>query len=107
MTPTHKYNNKVNANEQAAVRKILWGIKESREVFEARGLGKETADLGDLLDAFVRELGLPRSLTEVGVTGRDKLETLAKNTLKDPYAKTNPIPLKTPDQVMEILEMCK
>jgi alcohol dehydrogenase class IV len=107
MTATHKYNAKANANEQAAVRKVLWGIDEARNVFECRGLGEETADLGDLLDAFVRELGLPRSLSEVGVIGEDKLEALAKNTLKDFYARTNPIPLKTPEQVMEILEMCK
>ena len=39
----------------------------------------------------------------------DNIENLTaiKNTLKDLYARTNPIPLKTPEQVMEILEMCK
>lgn len=107
MTATHKYNATANPDEQAAVRKVLWGIDESRKLFVAHGLSEETADLGDLLDAFVRELGMPRSLTEVGVTGKEKLELLAKNTLKDPYARTNPIPLKTADQVMQILEMCK
>src|SRR5438045_9021749 len=105
MTPTHKYNAKANANEQAAVRKVVWDIEEARTVFLSRGLCEETTDLGDLLDAFVRELGMPRSMTEVGVTGREKLEVLARNTLKDVYARTNPIPLKTPEQVMEILEM--
>ena len=107
MTATHRYNASANPDEQAAVRRVLWNIEESRNLFLARGLHEETADLGDLLDVYVRELGLPRSLAEVGVTGRENLETLAANTLKDPYARTNPIPLKTAEQVMQILEMCK
>ncbi|TVY84468.1 Dehydrogenase [Lachnellula suecica] len=107
MTPTQKYNAKVNAREQAAVQKVLWGIEEAKAVFLSKGLTEEQSDLGDLLDAFVRALGLPRSLTEVGVTGEDKLQTLSVNSLKDLYARTNPIPLKTPEQVMDILQMCK
>lgn len=106
MTATHKYNAKVNAKEQAAVCEVLWGIPEAQSTFIARGLEKVSADLGDLLDAFVRELRMPRSLTEVGITGKENLELLARNTLKDPYAKTNPIPLKTPEQVLEILTTC-
>ncbi len=91
--PTHKYNAKINANEQATVRKVLWDIEEAKKLFLERGLNEETADLGNLLDGFVRELGMPRSLTEVGITGREKLENLARNTLNDLYARTNPIPL--------------
>lgn len=106
MTATHKYNSKVNAKEQSVVCNVLWDIPEVCSVFRARGLDKASADLGDLLDAVVRELGLPRSLTEVGIHSHEGLELLAKNTLKDPYAKTNPIPLKTPEQVMEILIAC-
>lgn len=96
MTPTQKYNAKVNSQEQAAVQKVLWGIPEARSLFLSKGLSKEGNDLGDLLDTFVRKLSLLHSLTEVGVIGKDKLELLAKNTLKDVYARTNPIPLETP-----------
>lgn len=39
---------------------------------------------GDAIDAVVRELGLKRSLSEVGV-GRDGFKELARNGLKDPF----------------------
>ena len=108
MTATHKYNAKLNYAEQRAVCRVLWDMPDAKAVFQKHGLADEASvDLGDLMDAFVRELGLPRSLSEVGVTGPEKLATLARNSLQDPYAKTNPIPLTTPEQVMEILEMCK
>jgi alcohol dehydrogenase class IV len=47
---------------------------------------------------------MPRSLKDVGV-GRDKLDALAENCLKDPWVKTNPVPLLEKEQVLEILEM--
>lgn len=62
------------------------------------------ADLGDVLDAIIRELGMPRSLADVGV-GRDQLDGLAVNSLKDRWCVTNPVPLKEKGQVLEILEM--
>lgn len=108
MTAAHKYNAKVNSVEQRAVCRVLWDIPEAKAAFQKHHLSDAASvDLGDLLDAFVRELGLPRSLSEVGVTGAEKLKLLAEKSLHDPYAKTNPIPLNSPEQVMEILEMCK
>lgn len=107
MTPTHKYNAAMNPTEQATVREVLWSIAEGRKLFARRGLDEKTADLGDLLDAFVRELGLPRSLKEVGIDKSDDIELIASNALKSPYAMTNPIPLKSKDMAMAILEMCK
>lgn len=72
-----------------------------------RRQGKEEldrVDLGDVLDAVIRELGMPRSLREVGV-GRDQLDGLAENSLHDRWCQTNPVPLKEKSQVLEILEM--
>lgn len=63
-----------------------------------------TADLGDVLDAIIRELGMPRSLADVGI-GRDKLDMLAENSLHDPLCQSNPVPLTKKSQVLEILEM--
>jgi alcohol dehydrogenase class IV len=63
-----------------------------------------SADLGDILDAVIRELGMPRSLADVGI-GRDKLEMLAENSLHDPLCQSNPVPLTEKSQVLEILEM--
>lgn len=99
-----KYNEKVNSEQQRRVRDVLWEEDVVAEVLTKRGLAREKADLGDVLDAIVRELGMPRSLKEVGV-GEDKLDKLAENSLHDPMCAGNPIPLKGKEQVMEILRM--
>jgi hypothetical protein len=39
----------------------------------------------------------------VRVTGRAKLRLLARNTLKELYANTNPVSLETAEQVLETL----
>lgn len=61
-------------------------------------------DLGDVLDIVIRELGMPRTLKDVGI-GRDKLNGLAANTLQDAWSKTNSTPITDKAQVLEILEM--
>ncbi|GKZ38599.1 hypothetical protein AbraIFM66950_010908 [Aspergillus brasiliensis] len=61
-------------------------------------------DLGDVLDAVIRELGLPRSLQAVGV-GRDQFDALAEHSLRDRWCRANVVPLKDKAQVLEILEM--
>ncbi|KAI9811471.1 MAG: hypothetical protein M1827_005454 [Pycnora praestabilis] len=99
-----KYNIKANGERQKKVLQILWSDKEVKTVLQRRGLKEEQADLGDLLDAVIAELGMPRSLRAVGV-GKDKLDKLAENSLKDPWTATNPIPLKEKGQIMNILEM--
>lgn len=96
---------KANVERQKSMEKILWDIDAEREVFEARELKKEEADLGDLIDAIVRELGMPRRLKEVGV-GREKFEDLAVNALEDNCTQANPARIYEQEQVLEILEMC-
>ena len=97
-----KYNAEHHANdqEQKKVLDILWRIPEVQSL---ASIDQKTADLGDILDAFVRELGLPRTLKEVGV-GRDRIEALALTSLHDRWAVTNPVPLTEKRQVLEILE---
>jgi alcohol dehydrogenase class IV len=98
-----KYNAKVNKAKQEQVEAIFWGDEKVKAVLEARGLESNKADLGDVLDAVISELGMPRSLKAVGV-GRDKLDLLAENSLNDKWCHTNPIPLEQKAQVLEILE---
>lgn len=90
--------------KQRKVRDVLWGEEMVAKVLTKRGLEKEKTDAGDVLDAVIRELGMPRSLKDVGV-GKDQLDALAENCLKDPWLKTNPVPLTEKKQVLEILEM--
>lgn len=74
------------------------------EVLQTRSVSVENSDLGDILDAIIRELGMPRSLSDVRV-GRDKLDGLAAHSLHDRWCQSNPVPLKEKSQVLEILEM--
>jgi alcohol dehydrogenase class IV len=100
----YKHGDEKVRKPQQKVLDTLWAEKTVAEVLTRRGLKKETADAGDVVGAVVSELGMPRSLKDVGV-GREKLEALADNCLKDPWLKTNPVPLTEKKQVLEILEM--
>lgn len=88
-----------NARQQACI-DILMTDAEVRRLMS----GRKNADLGDILDAVIRELGMPRTLKEKGI-GRDKLDLLAENSLKNHWIKTNAKPITEKSQVMEILEM--
>ncbi|KAI0030455.1 putative Fe-containing alcohol dehydrogenase [Vararia minispora EC-137] len=99
------YNAKHNANieQQRKLASVLWDIEEFRDsVAEKHGL-KEDAELGSLLRALTRELGLPTTLKEVGVEG-PRVQKLAEYSLLDPWARTNPVPLKSQEQVLEVLQ---
>jgi alcohol dehydrogenase class IV len=89
---------------QQKVLDVFWGEKAIEEVLSRSGLKNETADAGDVVGAVVSELGMPRTLKEVGV-GRDKLDALADNSMKDRWLATNAVPLVEKKQVLEILEM--
>ncbi|KAJ5959820.1 uncharacterized protein N7479_006970 [Penicillium vulpinum] len=101
-----KYNAKDNANreKQASVRQFMIQDPVVSEVVRSRSVNVEASDLSDILDAIIRELGMPRSLSDVKV-GRDQLDELAENSLHDHFCKTNPVPLNEKSQVLEILEM--
>ncbi|KAF7597481.1 hypothetical protein BBP40_003728 [Aspergillus hancockii] len=101
-----KFNARYGANveRQERMKGFLLGMREVGEVLGRRGLDGEKVDLGDVLDAVIRELGMPRSLKEVGV-GRKLLDELAEKSLQDRWCKTNPVPLTEKSQVLEILEM--
>lgn len=100
-----KYNVTVNRQKQQELLAVLWESDIIAEVLRKWGVKEDgTADLGDAIDAIVRELGLPRSLEEVGV-GKDKFDVIAESSVKDKCCKVNPIPLTKKEQVLEILEM--
>ncbi|KAH8645767.1 hypothetical protein BX600DRAFT_534203 [Xylariales sp. PMI_506] len=100
-----KYNAKVNADRQEIVVKAFWDEPAISAVLEKHSLIPGKADLGDALDAIIRELGFPRTLKDYGV-GRDKLEAIAESSIKDFLCQLNAIPLERKEQVLEILEMC-
>ena len=98
-----KWNKRINITQQQKVLDILWSEQSIKAVLQ-RHLEQDKNDLGDALDVIFRNLGMPRSLKDVGVCS-DKLDALATGSLQDMWCKTNPIPLKTKEQVMEILQL--
>ena len=58
----------------------------------------------DVLSTLLKKLEMPRTLSDVGLT-RDKWDRVAVGTLSDFWARTNPIPICTKEQVLEILEL--
>ncbi|KAK5283820.1 hypothetical protein LTR40_001143 [Exophiala xenobiotica] len=102
-----KWNEKVGANveRQAYTKKVLLRSPVVKDLLQAKyGNSLDKVDLGDILDAIFREIGMPRTLKDVGV-GRDKLDGLATNSLTDHWIQTNAKPITEKEQVMEILEM--
>ena len=74
--------------------------ERQREVALAMGApGKSAAEV---VDAFIRGLGMPRTLREVKVAEAD-LPRLAQNCMLDDWTYSNPRPISGPEQVMEIL----
>lgn len=82
-----RYNLPANADKQALV---------------AAAMGQPGWPAADVLHAFIAGLGMPRTLSAVGVTP-DRFETVAKAALLDHYLHTNPRPIHGAEDIMEIL----
>ena len=61
-------------------------------------------DAGDVLDAFIGGLGMPRSLGAVKI-GREHFQRIAEQAMGTPWVPRNPRPIDGPAQVREILEL--
>ena len=84
---------------------LAWNaeVDASRQGRISETLGRPGEAASAVLDGFIRGLGMPRTLREVGVR-EDQLPLIAKYTLFDIWGRTNPRPIKTADDVMEILK---
>jgi alcohol dehydrogenase class IV len=103
-----KFNlkHKANLSQQAVTREVLLEQNDVKQLVEIKGLEEGDLDLGDLLDIVIAELGMPRTLEDVGI-GKDSLVTLARNSLGDIWIRTNAVPITKEAQVREILEQCR
>jgi alcohol dehydrogenase class IV len=83
---------------------LAWNARydDSRQARISRCLGRPGVTASAALDEFIRELGMPRTLGEVGV-GPDKFQQIAKYTLLDIWGRTNPRPVRSLDDILEIL----
>jgi maleylacetate reductase len=75
-----------------------------RQALVASAMGQPATEAGDVLDAFIRGLDMPRSLHEVKV-GREHFDRIAKQAMGTPWVPRNPRPIRGPEQVKEILEL--
>ena len=75
-----------------------------RQAMVAVAMGQPAEDAGDVLDAFIRGLDMPRSLHEVKI-GPEHFDRIAKQAMGTPWVPRNPRPIPGPEQVKEILEL--
>lgn len=79
-------------------------VNAERQKLVAEALGRPGERPADVVHEFIAGLGLPRSLSAVGV-GPDQFDLVAKNAMHDRWTHTNPRKIESPAQVREILEM--
>jgi maleylacetate reductase len=84
-----KWNQPANAERQRLVNRVM---------------GHPKSDASDSIASFIRGLGLPTRLQEVGVKQHD-LEAIAKKSLRDPLMRHNPRIVESYRDVLEILNM--
>lgn len=85
---------------------MRWNLEHNgeRQKAVAAAMGHPGEQAGDVLDRFIASLGMPRSLSEVGIT-REDLPAIAKGAMATPWIPRNPRPIAGPDDVMEILDL--
>lgn len=75
-----------------------------RQALVAAAMGHPNEDAGDVLDRFIRGLGMPCSLREVNV-GPEHFDRIAGQAMGTPWVPRNPRKIEGPAQVREILDM--
>lgn len=84
-----RYNHAVNADRQ-------------RLISEAFGEPERLA--ADLVEALIRDLGLPQTLRDVGVS-RGHFEAIAQGGMQNMMVRSNPRPIHHPDNIVDILDL--
>jgi maleylacetate reductase len=82
-----RWNKSANADRQAMV---------------SAAMGHSGEDAGNVLDAFIRGLGMPRSLQDVRI-GPEHFDRIAEQAMGTPWIPRNPRKIDGPAQVREIL----
>jgi maleylacetate reductase len=73
-----------------------------RQALVSEAMGHPGEDAGDVLDWFISELGMPRSLREVKV-GPEHFDHIAEQAMGTPWIPRNPRKIDSPAQLREIL----
>ena len=83
---------------------MRWNKQDNaeRQALVSEAMGQPGKDAADVLDGFIRGLGLPRSLQDVRV-GPEHFEAIAEQAMRTPWIPRNPRKIDTPAQLREIL----
>ncbi len=79
-------------------------VNAERQTLVAAAMDHAGEDAGDVLDAFIASLDMPRSLSAVKV-GPESFDRIAEQAMGTPWVPRNPRPIHGPAQVREILEL--
>jgi maleylacetate reductase len=79
-------------------------VNAERQALVAAAMGRPGDDAADVLDNFIRGLGMPRSLREVKV-GPEHFDRIALAAMATPWVPRNPRKIEGPPQVREILSL--
>jgi maleylacetate reductase len=83
---------------------MRWNKQDNaeRQALVSEAMGQPGKDAGEVLDSFIRGLGLPRSLQDVRI-GPEHFEAIAEQAMATPWIPRNPRKIDGPAQVREIL----
>ncbi len=83
---------------------LAWNAEydATRQTRTLAALGNQHASAAEALDAFISGLGMPRRLSEVGVD-ESRFQQVADYTLLDIWGRTNPRPVTSAADILEIL----
>jgi maleylacetate reductase len=83
---------------------MRWNQQDNaeRQALVSEAMGQPGKDAADVLDRFIRGLGLPRSLRDVRVSP-EHFDAIAEQAMRTPWIPRNPRKIDTPAQVREIL----
>jgi len=73
-----------------------------RQALVSAAMGRPGKDAADVLDRFIRGLGMPRSLQEVSI-GPEHFDRIAEQAMATPWIPRNPRKIDGPAQIREIL----
>jgi maleylacetate reductase len=79
-------------------------VNGERQALVSEAMCQGGKDASEVLDNFIRDLGMPRSLREVRVTS-EHFDAIAQQAMSTPWVPRNPRKIGGPAEVREILEL--
>jgi len=83
---------------------MRWNARDNaeRQMIVAAAMGFPGHNAADVLDAFIRSLGMPRSLADVRVSP-EHFDAIAEAAMRTNWIPRNPRKIGGPDELREIL----